>query len=120
MNIDHEVAEKVMGWKHHEGGFWYKPNESRDNQHELLIERTDETTSFGNAWPPSTNIAQAFEVVEKLVDGGLMQFLLWTELPDGWTASFNYTGVLSPMYQGRSQRKEKAICLAALKATSES
>ncbi len=48
-DIDRQVAEKVMGWK----DLWSAPN-------------GDLLTTHSSAWSPSTNIAHAFEVRDKI------------------------------------------------------
>ena len=104
MNIDREIAEKVMGW-----GKW----------------TCDTILNGGVAWNPSTDIKQAFEVVEKMRKRGL-RFQLWDNI-DSWAAQFiniiqKPKGSYSydtQYFQEDSDTPAMAICLAALKAVKE-
>lgn len=96
--IDAEVAEKVMGWGHaHRWSDW------------TLKGRV----MAGNSWSPSTDIAAAWEVVEKVretheevsltcTEKGYSCYIFKSEnhVPEGFT----------------SKTMPMAICLAALKA----
>jgi hypothetical protein len=106
--LDALVAEKVMGW--HEAqttfnGLWWcvEGDGSYFGRRQARV----------SEWHPSTNIADAWQVVEK------MRADAWDVLIDGtddgscdwWTVRF---GGCMPAVQSTSIAK--AICLAALKA----
>lgn len=65
---------------------------------------------LGETWCPSTNIAQAFEVMEKIVETHC-DFSLERSGAHQWTATF-------PGWSATARTPELAICLAALEAIS--
>ena len=75
MDIDRQIAEKVMGWKiikYDDGSFQRTP------------------TSFtGNGWQPSTRIDHAFEVVEKMIKDNKCSFDMTYHCELGWRAVFS-------------------------------
>ena len=66
MTIDREVATELMGWtisdlgeRPHSGNYhWIKPNTESDSPRFV--------TAYGNSFYPSTNISDAWLVVEKM------------------------------------------------------
>ena len=111
--LDALVAEKVMGWwwgddESPAGAGWYEhddPKRARD-------------------WSPSQNIADAWEVVEKLVADGFSPDLLHMphQPESSWTCHIDnslgdtktYIGI--PVAACSGKTVPHAICLAALKA----
>jgi len=109
MNIDREIAEKVMGYCErpvHGIGWWHQAEENRWFVAQYL-------------WHPSTDIAQAFEVVEKLLkhpDNKMGCFHLeHLNEGNGWSVSCCYDlGEWKDWIH--ADTPAMAICLAALKA----
>ena len=110
--LDALIAEKVTGvvpcdeWSR-----FNSYSESRDEPHE---DHDCRSTSF---WPPhySTNIAAAWEVVEKLRVEGLRLRLV--EYTDGFYAVFGAMAIdTAPWQASQVETAQLAICLAALKA----
>jgi hypothetical protein len=125
MTIDRLIAAKVMGYEYQQDapegfyclsvgnnqGWWRK---DRSNPKDWVCEQC--------SWDfhPSTNIAQAFEVVDKMDDLGFEFFFnnkcgdeKQSELDCYWQASFVTTTVC---YQKEADNPANAICLAALEA----
>ena len=124
MDINREIAEKVMGWKYiperreqvgEQGVIHYFAAHWTDNSQLVFYEFQ---------WHPSTNIAQAFMVVEKMRE-------LRPDGSDGFNFNLNWQGhkgitfCLAQFHrisgnlehgQGSSDDPAEAICLAALKA----
>lgn len=77
-DLDALVAERVMGW----------PRSNRDySQLAWNVPtgiRTWEPSSFGSGFRPSTEIAAAWEVVEKLEGGGPRKTYWWSIETKGW------------------------------------
>ena len=113
MNIDREIAEKVMGWKTI-NEFINIPSEcwvASYYYREKLIE--DATT-----WSPSTDIEQAFEVVEKMRERSYL-FSLWNR--GIYYCSF-WSESGCELVRTSDKTPAMAICkatLAALKAVEE-
>lgn len=107
--LDALIAERVMGWRTHKiaEAVWYMPSESNSITKEK--------------WRPSTDIAAAMRVVEKMRERGISFEASYTKWSDGnwrWGVEFqsddhtqdgNHYGTSLP----------ESICRAALKATSE-
>lgn len=123
--LDALVAEKVMGWKLEN----YETSEpASTDRHYLDASRNDgwawvgrETDIEAWQWQPSTDIAAAWEVVEKLLP---CQFTLGSPEKesakgDVWYAEFGEW--VDHLFQGEeatAPTAPHAICLAALKAMS--
>jgi len=114
MDIDREVAEKVMGWvttiTNHRAGLHMRRSEGVYN------DDSGKFVCYKLSFTPSTNIAQAFEVVEKMQKGGWKFFSIEVDdLYNGgmWKAVF-YTPP-NPFIE-YADTPATAICLAALKA----
>jgi len=95
--LDAAVAEKVMG-----------PDR-----------KSDQHPTFG--WHPSTSIAAAWEVVDRVLDlafscfGGMTGVnLLYNPYESRWEASFDWSD--STCVNGWHEKPARAICLAALAA----
>jgi len=97
--LDALVAEKVMGWTL-SGRVWI------DERGHL---QTIEPTSFGS-FEPSSDIAAAWEVVEKMRARGLI-----VDLTLG-AGAYCRIGGFRPFAEERGATAPLAICLAALKA----
>ncbi len=106
LEIDRQIAEKVMGWKVEEGSVpcWI-----------MMWVGTDRYIPF-RSFSPSTNIAHAFEVVEKLQK-------LYPDL----YMSLIFPRVIKRIHYGfrtgsqvwEADTPAMAICLAALKAIND-
>ena len=101
-DIDKQIAEKVMGWEKRQAHFHpSNPTYWFDG---------DERQMITAAWSPSTNIAHAWQVVEKM---RTIHFK-WFEMahrPNGYTC--NFTG--DPKHTEFDKTAPLAICKAALK-----
>jgi hypothetical protein len=115
--LDALVAEKVMGWRLEERGygatFWVDENGK--------VKRAAEPCSIDfcscEVFSPSTDISDAWEVVEKLRDLG---FHVGIKTPPK-VKSCSYWVCLENFYAGKSfteygETAPLAICMAALKA----
>lgn len=103
--MDRLIAEKVMGWKeyHCEGGY-------TDTSGYIRI--TDKWASDENSFHPSTNIANAWEVVEEIVaDRQDSAFELFFRGKDGWGVA-----TTDNVRWALGDTAPLAICRAALKA----
>ena len=94
------MAEKVMGWAR-EGAWWYanKKLEGRPIEHY-------------HDWSPSTDIAAAFKVGEKV--GGCWG-VQYGPARKEWTANF-CTMMGAPTFRASAKTVSRAICLAILEA----
>ena len=100
MNIDREITEKVMGWFERDG-YWFCKNS---------------TVIPFYCWHPSTDIKQAFEVVDKMQELGFGFDLQINNTDDGYSAEFEKDtdpNNFNPMWH---DTPAMAICLTALKA----
>ncbi len=81
--LDSEIAERVMGWKQAADNLWPGRLWWVDNQGTHLF------YADGNAWTPTTGIAQAWQVVERVRTLG-WEFSITTRLrfQEGWHALF--------------------------------
>ncbi len=126
MDIDKEITEKVMGYTHFVGkevpGYAIHRDEPIGNQE---VWAKDESSFFckhcGNMPAYSTDIANAFEVVEKMYkDGWLIDLYHQHRQKDGsyiWQADFTKAKGVDNGYEGVvADTVPMAICLAALKA----
>ncbi len=108
-NIDKQIAEKVMGWEAPElHGFWW---DETNYKFEKPVCKDGKNPL--NAWRPSTNIAHAFEVVEKMKESGW--YLNGLHALEGhdvdWEAVFERNGDIE---FADADTPAMAICLAAL------
>jgi hypothetical protein len=102
--LDRLVAEKVMGWE-------YKENEGypyyRGKNIGLDI----------NDFHPSTNISQAFEVVEKMIaDGWVEMAMVYKNIEKVWEVEFYKEGISFDGGDSFDKSLPRAICIAALMA----
>ena len=106
MNIDKDIARKVMGWTKIPGGCWMKPLPERGN---------DLCTYVSGNWTPSTNIKHAMEVEAEMFRQGL--FIQMDRSDSGRYSVFFYCEKTDE-YPGAAgaDNLPEAICLAALKA----
>lgn len=115
-DIDRQIAEKVMGWNYEQGSPY------RGERAMWCTPMTDEKRcglgqKFVDGWKPSTNIAHAFEVVERMKDK-------WTFAICNNNVKHDYCAEfwndLHPMDKGEfmqfADTPAMAICLAALEA----
>jgi hypothetical protein len=68
--VDREIAEKIMGW-YLRDGWWVRPGEGKQKEVTTLplrfvCQNDEEATLEQDPWKPSTNIEQAFMVVDKM------------------------------------------------------
>lgn len=112
--ISRIIAEKVMGWTLEHG--WWKD----DNGYTAYEAHSDGTLEEcdGDWWHPSTDIGQAFQVVEKTMGNPRMQFdclapFLCNDHKYRWKCTY-YDG--KTMYEAVEDTPAMAICKAALKA----
>ena len=97
------VAEKVMGWK-------YVPEEREGIISSQGEGWTDGATFYkAGEWSPSTNLVDAFQVVNKMLDDGFIYRIEGKTLGGEHYASFDNVGAYH-------SELEHAICLAALAA----
>jgi hypothetical protein len=99
MDIDKEIAEKVMGWS--------------EKEYSNIVAVLD-SGFCRQKWSPSTNMNTAMKIVERLYEIGWTEFSLDRD-NIGWEASFSNPNT------GRVERDADnlptmAICKAALKA----
>jgi len=110
--IDRLVAEKVMGWKVSKGRSgleWYEANEN--GKFEFIRSVTD--------FEPSTDIRDAWQVVEKMREGKIFSLCdAWDENDEPiFYANFQYNdGYHVVNYDAYAETAPLAICLAALEA----
>jgi len=98
MNIDKEIAEKVMGLS----------EQKYDN-----IVAALESGFFRQQWPPSKNINVAMKVVERMREIGWPEFSLDRD-EHGWEASFSNPNTRR-VERAADDSPAMAICKAALK-----
>jgi len=113
--LDALVAERVMGW-----GLWDGPGypEGRSGLYLIGAEgQVYKTSPPDGSWSPSTNIAPAWEVVERLENTGF--YWKFVRHSDGLYLTFSQPPVLLEIADAQISQWDKlphAICLAALKA----
>ena len=103
INIDREIAEKVMG---------YTVGKDFFVGHEAMLRQSSSTVRC-DVWRPSTDIKQAFEVVEKM-DGNGFEFTLMKSKTNYRAMFVNQETRKSG--NGIHKNPATAISLAALKA----
>jgi len=64
--IDRALAENVMGWRKHED-WWVENHVDHKREPNKEIERCLDCGYTLEAWSPSTNMSEAWRVVEKMV-----------------------------------------------------
>lgn len=122
--IDALVAELVMGWGLLHDDRWVCPRTGNVKPDVRKRESWPESYRNGYCWQPSTSIADAWEVVERMVEGGVLDFDLdYTHHPRPLCcAQFTNEPTLSGA-TGRcrldSDKLPLAICIAALRARDE-
>lgn len=96
--LDREVAEKVMGWKWNSGLLWW----------DVPPDGTNIVADF----QPSSNIADAWLVVEK------MPMSIWPVFKGFEATVYHWCAELEGDYEGfaEADTAPEAICKAALKA----
>ncbi len=127
--LDILVAEEVMGWKDGEEEFcnsgWLKPNDSEIQPwvwSGWLTHNASDSNDFTVAyvgkeiWNPSTSIAAAWEVVEKMMETCDNETLEFHKNDDRTWELWSYS--ICQWIWGESPAH--AICLAALKAAEKS
>jgi len=121
MNIDREIAEKIMKYVKRQGGPYYIAISS--GMKEITCHGIKDVDAVLSWWHPSTDIKQAFEVVEKMRKRGWLlnglSALEEEENHKGWEACFEYynkqTREATIEFE-EANTPAMAICLAALKA----
>jgi len=101
--IDKKIATGVMGWIEDQASWVYKDGDTYRCSYHL---------KGSHAWQPSTNIAQAFEVVEKMHSAG-WSFKLRHFSVGGWVAGFG------TRVDAAADTPAMAICKAALEAVKD-
>lgn len=107
MNIDREIAEKIMGWKSYHSKYgeeWCEPDSE--------IPIVGIVTTLARDWHPSTDIAQAFQVVGKMRERGFYFFMQTNT--DDISAHFEIYEPDQKAGSGDAYTPAEAICLAAL------
>ena len=118
--IDSQIAEKVMGWEFCERSFMRDVLLCGGVGEEMVTEekwfKNGIAMYFVNRWNPSTNIAHAFEVVEKMKEKEFC-FTLSDYLDSRfWDANFIIFKDSTKEFIGTANTPAMAICLAALEA----
>ncbi len=109
--LDARVAEEVMGWKvDREAWTVAKPHKEKPDTFWCvpLIE------GYWGAWNPSTHIADAWRVVEKLNSDGYIVEIVNDCV--AWSVSFTHVDDGKKHVADWKNSPEAQICLAALKA----
>ena len=109
IDIDIEIAMKVMGWTAINGAWCTDVTKHSVNFH-----------CGTNDFRPSTDISAAWQVVDEIV--GVTQstfYLWWNDSACEWLACFDPKRQLIEgcRYKASAETPAHAICLAALKAT---
>jgi len=124
MDLDREIAERVMGWEL--GGFqspftiqrvkipfWWEMASTAD-----YPDPHPEPVIPVMRWYPSKDITQAFQVVEKMRNGRYWLSLRWAPaLNPKWVAYFEFSGMApASTLHGRQEADTpaEAICRATL------
>jgi len=119
-DIDELIATRIMGWEKRQA--YFHPS----NPKYWFDGDSSERQIIANAWRPSTNIAQAWEVVEKMIEKGFYINIGTDDLNQFFCAlvygetSIEEDGIQKILKEKVFSAEEKtaplAICLAALKA----
>lgn len=115
--LDSWIAEKVMGWRKKTfpgggGGFTAWVNEDGKVMRLISNSTMSETCYRCDYFRPSTDIAAAWEVVEKMSEQW-PQYQL-AKIEDGWSVMWGFDGYGWPEATGKTA--PEAICKAALLA----
>lgn len=113
--IDADVATKVMGWELARDGFYFNPRCRYPDQETATEKYVFVSTHRFN---PSTDLTDAFKVVEHLRKRGLWWEGALTNAEDESIdaySNFEYNGT-RPNYSAYAPTLPLAICEAALKA----
>ena len=102
--LDARVAVEVMGWERH-GVFWMVPRVPDEDPRSYSGVRLEH-------FQPSTSIADAWLVVEKLLADGWHPTIEHDEETEQWYVSFGEAAVMF----ATAATAPEAICLAALAA----
>lgn len=134
--LDAEVATRVMEWEREAlppasdygpttRAYWVDRKTKRRMLSEMGTSgRTWDNRAFrrnSRIWSPSTSIADAWEVVEKLMADNWMLDMGWGK-PDWWVCFFAPDDIDRLAYRGEAEAFSRAptaplaICLAALEA----
>ncbi len=117
MDINSEIAIKIMGWKHI-GCKYYDYKES-DKEDLLIYNDTSQDINFHDIWHPEMDMNQAKLIIEKMNDRGL-SLLIEQSMTDlkHYKVSFLLYKDDKVACMGTGEDCEgnlaKAICLAAL------
>jgi hypothetical protein len=130
--LDALIAEKVMGWSSQADGLYWDAGNHRTRLvlGSIIAKKRDEMgleNAHGFVFAPSTNIADAWEVVEKLGRWRGFDFMLVMPNPE---QTFHLHTYEAGWYEATNDGPERrvvsdadtaplAICLAALKAVSQ-
>jgi len=121
--LDALIAEKVMGWSSQADGLYWDAGNHRTRLvlGSIIAKKRDEMgleNAHGFVFAPSTNIADAWEVVERFVSEGVVFIVKGDGLRTG---DFNPKWTVLADNQPRTDADTAplAICLAALKAVSQ-
>lgn len=126
--LDALIAEKVMGWKRMSymeaepgckypsperiTGYWH----SLDLKEQRRAEDCDDYYSPEDAWSPSTDIASAWEVVEKMGRHEISIHMRSDSNTDCVTKRYYLMDYTCRALLAEAETAPHAICLAALKA----
>jgi len=105
--INEIIAEYVMGWAIHprNTAFWVP---------QLYMKTDDYQHVIRSEWKPSTDIASAFQVVEKMREKNWLFHC--SNHSDSWGAEFWFTQEWREHCEKVDSSLPRAICLAALSA----
>ena len=110
--IDRQIAEKVMGWTLDDVSLWQDESD-RWTHYMQHPPHAAYRNCVNKYWRPSTNIAHAFELVEKMKGLEWIFEIGTISLKAEWYAEFQ-KGIEYP-FGVHSDTPTMAICLAALK-----
>lgn len=125
LDIDKEIAEKVMGW--HLRNDWWVRDGNGDQKYIITLpvrfvmqEDSKESTLEQDPWRPSTNIEQAFMVMDRMraLDWQMQLFSLRKPYKNFFCAfyySWSLWKELKTKDYCNADTPAMAICLAALK-----
>lgn len=112
-DIDRQIAEQVMGYHLVEKPYWGEPV-----PFDYWRNDKDEDIETDGNYRPSEIIAQAFEVVEKMIEKGFYFECHNLKKLYVWGATFSLNGA-ADWDSATDDNLPMAICLAALKATGD-
>lgn len=97
--LDQLIARKVMGWRRvddregdeNEDGSWdWWCDDSREELYRYSLYSVGARRDGGQVWAPSTNIAHAWEAIEKMAERKI--YLDIIQVDDGWMAGHDPDG----------------------------